>query len=240
MSQIVDGLLVAKDTFSKALILDLITYCASVHRQRIVYYVVNNKLLQRLEPLYRDKAKCIRAAMVRLLRTLVSLNNDGLNRYLAVKRLFEPVLRLMRENTRDNMLASAILEIFSMVLNFSEPFLILYFAGECGNVVKEGRYARLPVMRKIWEKYNSIKEKERAQLEDRPEIKVERPSIKPSSSVATPPAPAKDTDQKMEDTKISSKRVEPEKSLPENPQSVLVEKPVVDTAPGPAKRKKEE
>jgi hypothetical protein len=240
MSRIVDGLLAAKDTFSKSLILELITYCASVHRQRIVYYVANNKLMQRLESLYRDKSKCIRVAMVRLIRTLVALNNDGLNKYLAMKHLFEPVMKLMRENVRDNLLASAILEIFSTVLSFNEPFLILYFGGECGNVLKEKRYAALPVIRKICEKYNSLKEKERAQLEDRPEIKVERPSsVKPS--VATPIVPAKDGDQKMEDMKLSSKRTEPEKSLSE---PVPVQRTAVEamsgTDPGPTKKKKEE
>ncbi len=164
MPLLVDRLVPAADGTTKSLVLDVLTYCASVHGQRIKYYVTHNGVLQRLESLYSDPSKCIRLSMIRFFRTFVSSNDEALNRYVTKHDLFSPIFRLTQGNHRDNMLSSAVLDLLNSSVTLNMRVIVPYLMEKYRGQIAEGPRAAHPVMRRIREKFDTILQERQQQM----------------------------------------------------------------------------
>jgi len=143
-----------EDELTISLVLDILTYCARSHGYRSRYYVTHNSVLIRLSKLYSVPSKTIRLAMIRLLRTLVGTNDENISKHIAKLDLFEPLFKLLSTTKRDNLITSAILDLFNTVASQSIRTLIGYMVDKYGKVFIDSPYAIHPVMKKIRSKYD--------------------------------------------------------------------------------------
>ena len=154
LPQLVDYLAnTPEDMFTSSLVLEILTCCGNTHGYRIRYYVTHNGVIQRIQSLYYSPQKSIRLSMLRLLRSLISQNDENLNKYIVKHDLFAPVFKLMQGNRRDNMISAAVLEILNVVATQTIKTLIAYVMDKYKQFVVEGQYARHAVMRKLKTKY---------------------------------------------------------------------------------------
>ncbi len=252
--RIVDGLAAAKDVFTKSLLLDILAFCAGAHGTRVKYYVTYNNVFQRLAPLYSDPRKCVRLSMVRFFRIFFANNDEALNRYIIKHDLFAPLVKLMQSSRRDNLMASALLEIFNSAVTLNMRSIILYIMDKHKATVTEGPSTSQSVMRKIRDKHAAIMQERQAKRPADPPRPAQyywhmcanfsgRRPANPQTTAGKPekavvvqvPEDGKSPSGEKREGQLAAKRVQPEMDS--------VQKAKEDSkaeAPGPAKKKKEE
>ena len=106
-----DGVLSARQY-----VCELLCFCVTKHSYRIKYFILRNNILFKVLKLASHKDKSLVLASVRFFRTCIGLKDEFYNRYIVKNRCFDPVLTQLYENrTRDNLLHSAILELFEFI-----------------------------------------------------------------------------------------------------------------------------
>ncbi len=139
--------------FTVGLVMEILACCGNTHGYRIRYYVTHNAVLQRLQALYYSPQKSIRLSMIRLLRSLISHNDENLNKYIIKHDLFAPLFKLLQSTKRDNLLSASLLDVLNLIATHSIKTLIAYIMEKYKAVVMEGQYARHAIMKKIRTKY---------------------------------------------------------------------------------------
>lgn len=101
---------------------DLLCFFISHHTFRSKYFVLSSTLGTHIPKLFQlTRHKHLRLAALRVLRAIVAKNDDFYNRFLMKADLFKPALELAwAERKRDNLLASACLELFEYVRTVSD------------------------------------------------------------------------------------------------------------------------
>ena len=166
LPQLIECLSTTKDDLTKSLCLELLACCASTHGYRIRYYVIHNSVLQRLLNLYKDQKKCIILSMVRFFRALISSQDDSLNRYVAKHDLMQPIVTLLQNNKRENMMTSALLELFAYIFSQNLKILISYIMEKHKDIIIDSKYSSCKVMKGIKIKYEQL-------MQDRPVKRTE-------------------------------------------------------------------
>ncbi|XP_005080124.1 protein PPP4R3C-like [Mesocricetus auratus] len=128
------------DNYQKAqllgVVLELLSFCVKHHKTYIRNYILSNNLLSRVLVLTRSKHTFLILCAIRFMRQMVGINDKIYNLYIIKKNLFEPVVRTFLHNgERNNMLNSAIIELFefirqenikSLIANIVEKFFTAF------------------------------------------------------------------------------------------------------------------
>ncbi|CAH6784740.1 protein PPP4R3C [Phodopus roborovskii] len=97
-------------------VLELLTFCVKHHTTYIRNYILSNNLLSRVLVLTSSKHTFLVLCAIRFMRQMVGHNDEIYNLYIMKKNLFEPVIKAFTRNgERNNMLNSAIIELFEFI-----------------------------------------------------------------------------------------------------------------------------
>ena len=106
-----DGVLSARQY-----VCELLCFCVAKHSYRIKYFILRNNILVKVLKLASHRDKCLVLAALRFFRTCVGLKDEFYNRYIVKNKCFEPVIaQLLLHQLRDNLIHSAILELFEFI-----------------------------------------------------------------------------------------------------------------------------
>jgi len=109
------------------LVLDLLCFCVHVHSMWIKYFIMRNKMVDRVAKLMYRKEKVVVLAALRLLRTCLGLKDDFYNTQIINHNAFAPLVDVFLANgERYNMLNSAVLELFEFLKKENLKPLIKY------------------------------------------------------------------------------------------------------------------
>ncbi|ERE65898.1 protein PPP4R3C [Cricetulus griseus] len=127
-------------------VLDLLSFCVKHHTTYIGNFVLDNNLLSRVLVLLSSKHKFLVLCAIRFMRQMIGLNDEIYNFYIIRKNLFEPVVNAFLHNgTQNNMLNSAIMELFefireenikSLIVNIAENFFMAFESVVCVQTFK--------------------------------------------------------------------------------------------------------
>ena len=148
------------DPTSICLVLDLLTFCAKSHGYRMKNSVSHNNVLKDLEQLYYHSSKHIRLAMVKFLKTLIGTKDESMCKYISGNDLMKPVISLANKVKRDNMILSAILEIFDIIQKENLKILISYLAEKHMDFIESGPLSHNKALKGIKIKYEQHTEGE--------------------------------------------------------------------------------
>lgn len=110
-----------------AILCELLCFCVQHHSYRIKYYVLRNKVMEKVLRLTMRREKYIVVAAVRFFRTCIGRKDEFYNRHVVKNNLFEPVVEAFSANgSRYNLLNSAVLELFDFILKENVKTLIGY------------------------------------------------------------------------------------------------------------------
>eukprot|EP00826_Nyctotherus_ovalis_P066724 TRINITY_DN9893_c0_g1_i24.p1 TRINITY_DN9893_c0_g1~~TRINITY_DN9893_c0_g1_i24.p1 ORF type:complete len:243 (+),score=81.91 TRINITY_DN9893_c0_g1_i24:1063-1791(+) len=149
----VDFLTTSKDAFAAALVVEILTMCATTHGFRVRHYVTHNAVLQTLLPLFSSPSKALRLAMIKLFRTFISLNDENLNKYVVRHDLLRPVFKCLESNKRDNMILSACLDLLDQIVSKDMTNLLIYTMSKYRPLIAEGPFASNSTMERLKLKY---------------------------------------------------------------------------------------
>jgi len=108
---------------------ELLCFCVTKHTYRIKYFILRNNVLTKVLKLAGQRDKCLVLAAMRFFRTCVGLKDDFYNRYIVKNRCFDPIIVQLRANCmRDNLVHSAILELFEFVRRENIKILVTHLA----------------------------------------------------------------------------------------------------------------
>uniref|UniRef100_T1IM45 Serine/threonine-protein phosphatase 4 regulatory subunit 3-like central domain-containing protein n=1 Tax=Strigamia maritima TaxID=126957 RepID=T1IM45_STRMM len=97
-------------------VLELLTFCVLHHRHHIRCYILRKDVLGRVLVLMKSKHKFLVLDALRFMRKIVGLKDDFYYRYMITGNLFLPVVdAFQRNNGRNNLLDSAIIEMFEFI-----------------------------------------------------------------------------------------------------------------------------
>mmetsp|Transcript_41571 Transcript_41571/g.69143 ORF Transcript_41571/g.69143 Transcript_41571/m.69143 type:complete len:821 (-) Transcript_41571:191-2653(-) len=114
---------------SRQHVCELLCFCVQKHSYRIKYFILRNNVLQKVLRFATQRDKCLVLAAMRFFRTCIGLKDEFYNRYIIKNRCFDPVVSQLRANcTRDNLVHSAILELFDFVRRENIKALIGHLA----------------------------------------------------------------------------------------------------------------
>ena len=108
---------------------ELLCFCVAKHSYRIKYFILRNNILHKVLKLAAQRDKCLVLAAVRFFRQCIGLKDEFYNRYIIKNKCFEPVVvQLLKNRTRDNLLHSAILELFEFIRKENVKSLVAHLA----------------------------------------------------------------------------------------------------------------
>ena len=114
---------------SRQHVCELLCFCVHKHSYRIKYFILRNNVLVKILKLVSQRDKCLVLAALRFFRACIGLRDEFYNRYVVKNRCFESVMRqLIANRHRDNLLHSAILELFEFIRRENIKSLIAHLA----------------------------------------------------------------------------------------------------------------
>ncbi|CAM9865364.1 unnamed protein product, partial [Chrysoparadoxa australica] len=97
---------------SLGLVCDLLSFCVRSHTYRMKYVVLRHNIISGVLNVLQQKDSFLKLAVVRFLRSCISIKDEFYNRYFVKNNLLAPVFALLRENLgKDNLINSAIIEM---------------------------------------------------------------------------------------------------------------------------------
>ena len=109
------------------LVLDLLCFCVHVHSMWIKYFVLRNKLVDKVARLMQRAEKVVVLAALRLIRACVGLKDEFYHNQITSCDALAPVVEAFLANgERYNMLNSAVLELFEFMKKENLKVLIKY------------------------------------------------------------------------------------------------------------------
>lgn len=141
------------DTFTMSLVLKLLNICASAHIPRMHHYVTHNNVLLNLKPLFQSKSKEIRIAMLNLLKSFISNNDDAMNMHVVMNDLLSPIFEFLKKNKHQNLITATCFDLLNDIATKNIYKLMEYIMNKYESVIEEGIYAENFVLKKISLKY---------------------------------------------------------------------------------------
>ncbi|OWP00134.1 hypothetical protein B2J93_8705 [Marssonina coronariae] len=97
-------------------LIEILCFFVRQHTHHSKYFVLSEKLGQRIVQLISSPEKYLRLTALKFFRNLIGLQDEFYNQQMTQGKLFEPILDLVVETmTRDNLLNSACLEFFEFI-----------------------------------------------------------------------------------------------------------------------------
>ncbi len=140
------------------LALELLGYCARNHGYRMRHFITHGNILQSLRLLYLHKDKCIKVGMVKLLRALIGLKDESMCRYITTNDLLKPIMELAGKNKRDNLIKSAILELFDFIQKENMSILMEHLMEHYSDFVTSGPLSKYSPLKGIKIRYEQHKD----------------------------------------------------------------------------------
>ncbi|KAF4532184.1 hypothetical protein B566_EDAN002246 [Ephemera danica] len=140
-----------------ALVLELLAFCVEHHTYHVKNCILNKDLLRAL----------------RFMRKIIALKDEFYNRYIIKGNLFAPVVdAFLRNNSRYNLLDSAILELFEFIKLEDIKSLWLHVVEQFGKVLDEVDYVQtFKALRVRYEQHqDKMRDRERTSLDGVPSI----------------------------------------------------------------------
>lgn len=97
-------------------LIEILCFFVRQHTHHSKYFVLSEKLGQRIAQLLKSPEKYLRLTALKFFRNLIGLQDEFYNQQMTQGKLFEPILDLVIETMpRDNLLNSACLEFFDFI-----------------------------------------------------------------------------------------------------------------------------
>jgi len=114
---------------SRQHVCELLCFCVHKHSYRIKYFILRNNVLVKVLKLISHRDKCLVLAALRFFRACIGSRDEFYNRYVVKNKCFEGVMRqLLANRHRDNLLHSAILELFEFIRRENIKSLVAHLA----------------------------------------------------------------------------------------------------------------
>ncbi|KFB43318.1 AGAP003402-PA-like protein [Anopheles sinensis] len=159
------------------LVLELLAFCVEHHSYHIKNCIINKDLLRRILVLMSSRHTFLVLGALRFLRKIVALKDEFYNRRVVVHivkgNLFKPVVEaFIRNNSRYNLLESAILELFEFIKLEDIKSLYTYFVENFGQNFEDVQYVQTfkTLRSKYDQQQDRLKEKEKVNLDSVPSI----------------------------------------------------------------------
>ncbi|XP_059942533.1 serine/threonine-protein phosphatase 4 regulatory subunit 3B-like [Mesoplodon densirostris] len=142
-----------------ALILELLTFCVQHHTYYIKTYILRKDLLRRVLILMSSKHTFLVLCAVRFMRRMIGLKDELYNFYIIEGKLFKPVVNaLLANGTRNNMLNSAIIELFEYIKEENIKSLVAHIVEEFYETLESIEYVQ--TFKGLKTKYEQEKKKQ--------------------------------------------------------------------------------
>uniref|UniRef100_A0A1D1XT88 Serine/threonine-protein phosphatase 4 regulatory subunit 3 n=1 Tax=Anthurium amnicola TaxID=1678845 RepID=A0A1D1XT88_9ARAE len=139
-------------------ICELLCFCVLHHPYRIKCNFILNNAIEKVLCLTRRREKYLVVAAVRLMRTIISRNDEYLLRHIAKNNLMKPIVEAFLGNgSRYNMLHSGVLELLEYIRKENIKTLITYFVENFGDQLSRFQY--LGTIQALKTKYEQSLEK---------------------------------------------------------------------------------
>eukprot|EP01114_Cavostelium_apophysatum_P014702 TRINITY_DN3876_c0_g1_i1.p1 TRINITY_DN3876_c0_g1~~TRINITY_DN3876_c0_g1_i1.p1 ORF type:complete len:583 (-),score=133.84 TRINITY_DN3876_c0_g1_i1:567-2315(-) len=100
----------------KESICNLLAFCIHSHGRRTKYFLLGNSIPSKILKLLSSNQKHVQLGAIRFFRAFVNLKDDFFNRHITKNNLFEPIIRVFKENSaKYNLINSAIIELFEFI-----------------------------------------------------------------------------------------------------------------------------
>lgn len=155
------------------LVLELLAFCVEHHTYHIKNCIINKDLLRRILVLMSSRHTFLVLGALRFLRKIVALKDEFYNRHIVKGNLFKPVVEaFIRNNSRYNLLESAILELFEFIKLEDIKSLYTYFVENFGQNFEDVQYVQTfkTLRSKYDQQQDRLKEKEKVNLDSVPSI----------------------------------------------------------------------
>lgn len=138
-------------------ICELLCFCVQHHSYTIKYYVMRNRVMEKVLQLTTRREKYVVVAAVRFLRTCIGRKDEFYYRYIVKNDILEPVIKAFLANgSRYNLLNSAVLELFDFILKENVKTLIVYIIEKYYDKLENIQYVN--TFNKIKNKYDQAPE----------------------------------------------------------------------------------
>jgi len=107
-------------------LVEILCYFVRTHHHKSKLFILDNRLAARVAQLFAVPQKHLQLAAVKYFRAIIAIADDFHYRHLIGENLFEPMLNILIEtSSRDNLLNSAILELFAHIRKENiKPFIM--------------------------------------------------------------------------------------------------------------------
>ncbi|XP_035900271.1 serine/threonine-protein phosphatase 4 regulatory subunit 3 [Anopheles stephensi] len=156
-----------------SVVLDILSFCVEHHTYHIKNCIINKDLLRKVLVLMNSAHTFLVLGALRFLRKIVSLKDEFYNRHIVKGNLFAPIVEaFIRNDSRYNLLESAILELFEFIRLEDIKSLYTYFVESFGKFFDDVQYVQTfkTLKSKYDQQQDRLKEKEKGNLESVPSI----------------------------------------------------------------------
>lgn len=134
--------------------LDLLTHCAKCHGPSMRHFIIENALFSTLSFLFRDPCKFVRLSIVRLLRACIGSKDEPISRHIIKNDVFAHIFDLISLKSKDNIISSAILDLFDFIAKQNLKSLIVYLNEKHKEHILTCSLSSAPIMKLIIGKYS--------------------------------------------------------------------------------------
>ncbi|XP_049301532.1 serine/threonine-protein phosphatase 4 regulatory subunit 3 [Anopheles funestus] len=156
-----------------SVVLDILSFCVEHHTYHIKNCIINKDLLRKVLVLMNSAHTFLVLGALRFLRKIISLKDEFYNRHIVKGNLFAPIVEaFIRNDSRYNLLESAILELFEFIRLEDIKSLYTYFVESFGKFFEDVQYVQTfkTLKGKYDQQQDRLKEKEKGNLESVPSI----------------------------------------------------------------------
>ena len=136
-----DRSLMESHSISQHQILDLLTYCVKSHKLKMRYFIVRFEMLVVLQKLYTSPRKEIVLDNIRLMRVVIETNDEPIYRHIIKNDLFKPLIEFASKIRRQNIIYSAILDLFNYITKVEITTIIEYLKDKYMEEINHGKYS---------------------------------------------------------------------------------------------------
>jgi hypothetical protein len=112
---------------SKQIIIEIICHCFKSHSQRTRYWTIHNDLVPKILALQNDNSKIILLQIIKFMKTLIIYGDDNIIKLITSNDYLNDIIKIYSSiSGRDNLIISAILELFDIIKKNNMKKLIAY------------------------------------------------------------------------------------------------------------------
>jgi hypothetical protein len=112
---------------SKQIIIEIICHCFKSHSQRTRYWTIHNDLVPKILDLQKDNSKIILLQVIKFMKTLIVYGDDNIIKLITSNDYLNDIIKIYSSiSNKDNLIISAILELFDIIKRNNMKKLIAY------------------------------------------------------------------------------------------------------------------